>query len=79
MLIKHLPPEAATTQALDPDVTWQLIPVLLADLYHSWTGEVHPLLPTQRIKAKRHTDLANRLKEQRARIAAQTAQEGRHE
>lgn len=70
MLIKHLPPDAATVYALNPDAVWQLTPVLLADIYHAWTGEVHPLLPVKNIKAKRHTELAAKLKAQRARLAA---------
>lgn len=77
VLIKHLPPDSATVRALDPNTIWQLIPVLLADIYHAWTGEVHPLLPTKEIKAARHTELAAKLMAQRARLAAaQAAQEG---
>lgn len=77
MLVKHLPPDSATVHALDPNAVWQLVPVLLADIYHAWTGEVHPLLPVKDIKAKRHVELAAKLKAQRVRLAASPSpQEG---
>lgn len=71
VLVKHLPRDSATTSALDETARWTIEAVLLADLYHAWTGEVHPALPTKQVKAHRHRDLAAKLQEQKARLAAQ--------
>ena len=68
-LAAHLPRESATYQALGGEhAKWTTEAVLLADLFHAWTGNPHPSLPKDTSKADRARDVTARLKAHRARL-----------
>ncbi len=68
VLIAHLPPDSATVRASgNTPPGWGVGEYLLADLFHTLTGDPHPSRPKPAADAQRHTSLARLLKAQRAR------------
>jgi hypothetical protein len=69
--LHNLPPESAVHQWRSGlPRGWDLHSLLLADLFHAFTGQPHPNRPKPKDPAKKsaHADLLRRLKEQRERL-----------
>lgn len=75
VLVDHLPPGSAVWAITNgiPE-GWTLSDFLLTDLYAAFTGEEHPARPSSKSKshaeANRASELAQRLRAQRERLAA---------
>lgn len=78
VLVGQLPVGSATW-AIQADVPygWSLTDILIADLFHAFAGEPHPLHPGAGKKATatktKQSDMLDRLREQRDRVAAERA------
>lgn len=70
VLIEHLPPGSAVwAKRQRIDAGWSFAELLIADLYHAFTGEAHPSRPQPEDTAKtgRYASLRSRLEAQRKR------------
>ncbi|UIW13268.1 tail assembly chaperone [Arthrobacter phage Crewmate] len=70
VLIEKLPPDSATARHYAKADGWDTHAFLLADLFHAFTGEVHPARPKPQ-GASRYAELRARLEAQKARLHAQ--------
>lgn len=70
VLIEHLPAEATLQRVGLPASAagWGVSELLLADLYHAFTGKAHPARPSATSRAERYANLRSRLEEQKARL-----------
>ncbi len=72
MLIEHLPPDAALVRVAGKSPAgWGVAEYLLTDVFHALTGNPHPSRPKPPKDASRHVSLAQRLKAQAVRTAAE--------
>ncbi|QOP65075.1 tail assembly chaperone [Arthrobacter phage Adumb2043] len=69
VLIEQLPPTSATARHYAKNDGWDLHAFLLSDLFHAFTGEVHPSRPKPQ-GASRYSELRARLEAQKARLHA---------
>ncbi|UIW13431.1 tail assembly chaperone [Arthrobacter phage Amyev] len=67
VLIEKLPPTSATARHYAKTDGWDLHAFLLSDLFHAFTGEVHPSRPKPQ-GSSRYAELRARLEAQRARL-----------
>jgi hypothetical protein len=69
-LIANLPTGSATWSAInDIPYGWTLTDLLIADLFHAFSGEPHPARPNgKKPAASRAKELAERLMQQRERL-----------
>ncbi len=78
VLVAHLPVGSAIW-ALSADVPygWTLTDTLLADVFHTLSGEPHPLRPdnSKKVQAAKNDTRIAKLKAQRDRLVAQRAAE----
>lgn len=67
ILIEQLPPTSATARRYAKADGWDLHAFLLADLFHAFTGEIHPSRPKPQ-GTSRYSELRARLEAQKARL-----------
>lgn len=72
-VLLHYSPEDSACKRLDVDLPpgWDVHALLLADLFHAFTGEPHPSRPTGgKGKSSRYAEQRAALEAQRARLKA---------
>lgn len=74
--LTHYLPAGGAVWALSNGVPygWTLTDVLIADLFHAWTGEEHPARPRGGSERRDAAELRSRLEAQKARLAARRSE-----